>query len=421
VKIGGDISGLRTLGQTLSGAAPDVKNTSTYLCKTVDGLVHDAGWNGDAAGAFKGAWEQDGAAIDDLSEVLTLAGTTITQLADDLQSAQSELDGYVATAKKAGVGFDDNGPLPGPYTEPAYSAAKTFQTDSQNAFTAASTARQKATEGLHTILSSINPDVPDGGDGTGIADLSALGALLKGYYVVPNGRAEKIREDIADAKAKYSTEHAKWKNSKAGSDARKALAAELKDMRAARTELAADLKGAEALADKFKGGEFLDASVADTFRALGGELEADSKLGRALDGLPGIDVGLAALATWAQAKDDHEKGWSWTHALIADGGANAAALGAGIASDFIPVVGPFISPVISYGVGAFVTEATHEGHWTEHIHDDGVFMGTLEGVGDTGKAVWDNDVVGMGHRLADDAEHPVKAAEGLWDGVKSLF
>jgi len=153
----------------------------------------------------------------------------------------------------------------------------------------------------------------------------------------------------------------------------------------------------------------------------GGVLQDSGKLSRLLDGLPAVDVVLGGFATWAQAKEDHEKGWGWTHAILVDGGSNAAAIGAGLATDCIPYVGPFLAPVTSYGVGAFAYEAGHEGHWTEHISDDGVVKGVWEGTVDTGKATWNTDVVGMYHKVSQDVQHPQDAAKSLWHGVKNLF
>lgn len=421
MRIGGDIAGLFTLERTLVGVAPDIEEITRFLCGEVDALVHDAGWSGDAAAAFGGAWEQDAAALDELSRTIEIAGRTVGTLACELQAAQNRLDEAVDTARRGGVGFTDTGPLYGPYAGQAAQAAKEFAVEEKAALDAADAARQKAATALHALLSAINPAVPPDGTALGLADLAGLGGVLKGYYVIPEGRADDLAKNVADARVKYSAERAKWKNSEPGSEARRTLAAELRKQRAERTALASRLERAEALADRFKGGRLLDGSTADVFRGLGGELEADSKLSRVLDGVPGVDVALTGLATWAQMKDDHEKGWSWTHALLADGGANAAALAAGVAGDLIPAVGPFVSPVISYGVGAFVTEATHTGHWTEHIHDDGVVAGFAEGIADSGAAVWDNDVVGMGKKIAYDAGHPVEAAKSLWHEVSRLF
>jgi uncharacterized protein YukE len=267
MEIGGDIAGLHALGFTLTTAEPSITQIGQFLSKRVDALVHDTCWNGDAAESFRGAWEQDAAAIDELAESVKLAGRIITTLAADLSAAQSKLDGYIETATKAGVRFNASGMIAGPYTEPALSAAKQFAQDSQSAFAEAASARTKAGEELHGLLAAINPDVASG-DGLGIADLSALGAVLKGYYVVPKDRTETLEADIAKEKAKYKAKRAEWKKSPAGSAARKELASDLKEMRAQRTALAGELEAAESLSDKFKGGEFLDKSLGDTFRGL---------------------------------------------------------------------------------------------------------------------------------------------------------
>lgn len=422
MEIGGDVSGLTTIAGDLSGVAPRLEDITTALGNRVDSLVSDAGWNGDAADTFKGAWEQDGAACDELSRAVKLSGEAISTLATQLASAQRQLDAAVTAAKAAGLPVTDTGLPAGTYYGSQLTAAQTFATAVKTAQADADTARQTAADTLDAILSAINPDMSgDGGDGTGIADLAGLGTVLKGYYVLPVDRVGDIKKDIAEAKANYAKKHAEWKHSKPGSDARKALSNELKDMRADRTQLSGDLEDAEKLAGKFKGGELLGSSAADVAKGLGAPLEDGARLSRLLDGIPVVDVAAAGLATWAQAKTDHEEGWSWTHAILADGGANAAALGAGLASDAIPYVGPFVAPVISYGVGAYITEATHNAQWTRNIDEHGVVMGTLDSLGDAGKATWNNDVVGMGGKIAHDVTHPADAAKGLWHGVKDLF
>jgi hypothetical protein len=103
------------------------------------------------------------------------------------------------------------------------------------------------------------------------------------------------------------------------------------------------------------------------------------------------------------------------HAIAVDGGSNAAA------TDCIPYAGPFLAPFTSYGVGAHTYEAGHEGHWTENIHGDGVVKGLGESFADSGTATWDNDVVGMYHKVTNDAQHPGQTASSLWQGVKSLL
>jgi hypothetical protein len=80
-----------------------------------------------------------------------------------------------------------------------------------------------------------------------------------------------------------------------------------------------------------------------------------------------------------------------------------------------------LAPFVSYGVGAYGYEAGHAGHWTQHISEDGVLQGTWEGIADSGRATWDEDVVGMYHKVGHDIEHPQEAARSLWHGVHNLF
>jgi uncharacterized protein YukE len=420
MRINGDIGGLRSVAQSLTGVVGDVRDTGEYLSKRVNQLVTDAGWKGDAAEEFKAAWEQDATAVEELSSCVKIAGKCLADLADGLDAAQRQLDHAVSAAKAAGMPFGPDGqPAYGPYTGKAAAASQQFAVDAKAAFDAAQEARDTASETLHEITWAMTGE-GDEDPTLKVPDIAALGVVLKGYYAIPNELAEDARTKLAKFNQKYKDTRYTRKHTQAGSKAKAALTAELKEMRADRKLLQTDMEVAEKFADHFKGGKLLSSSLGDLGHGLG-ILEDGSKLSRLADGLPVVDVAFGALATWAQAKEDHDKGWSWTHAILADGGSNAAAIGAGLATDCIPYVGPFLAPVVSYGVGAWTYEATHEGHWTEHIHEDGVVVGTAEGLWDTTKATWENDGVGMYNKVKTDVTHPVDAAKGLWHGVKSLF
>ena len=417
MRIGGDIGGLRSVGNSLTGVVASVQETAEYLSKRVNQLVTDAGWTGDAAEEFKGAWEQDATAVLELSSCTKLVGLCLDQLADSLDAAQRRLDHAVAAAKAGGLPFASDGlPIDGPYTGPTAAAAAQFSVDAHAALTAAQDARDTAVEELHDIAAAMS------GEDTSFvkaADAAALAAALKGYYALPNEMSEAARNDLAAFNRKYQDTRYQRKHT-AGTAAKKELTDQLKQMRAERKLLQTDADVAEKIADRFKGGRLLGSSIGDIADSLG-VLQDGGKLSRLADGLPAVDVVLGGFATWAQAKEDHEKGWSWTHAILADGGSNAAAITAGLATDAIPYVGPFLAPVVSYGVGSWTYEATHEGHWTEHIHEDGVVDGTVEGLWDTTKATWQNDGYGMYKKLDNDVHHPVDAAKSLWHGVTSLF
>jgi uncharacterized protein YukE len=418
MRIAGDIGGLHRIAGSLTGVTEEMRGSAEALSRRVGRLVGDAGWSGAAAEEFKGAWEQDSTAVVELSSCVKLAGTVLGTLADGLTVAQQQLDRAVSAALDAGVPVAADGSVPpGVYPGPVLAAMRQYSTGSQAAYRAAQDARDEAAEMLHEITSAI------AGEPTSFlksADVAILAASLKGYYALPNEFAEDANGKLDDFNRKYKDTRYARKHSPAGSSAKAELTAELQEMRAERELLQTDLTAAEELAGHFKGGHFLGSSLGDIADGLG-VVQDGGKLSRLLDGVPAVDVVLGGFATWAQAKEDHEKGWGWTHAILVDGGSNAAAIGAGLATDCIPYVGPVLAPIVSYGVGAYGYEAGHAGHWTEHITEDGVLKGTWEGIADSGKATWDEDVVGMYHKVGHDIEHPQEAAGSLWHGVQNLF
>jgi uncharacterized protein YukE len=418
VNVGGDIAGLRRVASSMAGVTAEITGSGEAVSKRVDALVGDAGWSGDAAEEFKGSWEQDAAAVVELGDCVKLAASTLSTLAAGLEAAQRQLDSAVSTALDAGVPVAADGSVPpGVYTPAVIAAMHDYSTAAQAARDAATEAREAATETLHDIVVAITGE----GDLALLneADASVLAGALRGYYGVPNEYNERALDALEEFKKDYKNKKFLKKHA-LDSKVKAALSQDLKAMRGDRAKLATNLEATDKLAARFKGGKLISSSLADVADSLG-VLQDGGKLSKLLDGVPALDVALAGLATYAQAKDDHEKGWSWTHSILVDGGSNVAALGAGIGTDFIPFVGPFLAPVTSYGVGAVVYEAGHEGHWTEHIHSDGVLEGVGEGFVDTGKATWDTDVVGMKDKVVNDAEHPRQAASSLWQGVKSLF
>jgi uncharacterized protein YukE len=418
MRIAGDVAGLHRVAGQLSGVVGEMKGSAEALSKRVGQLVGDAGWSGAAAEEFKGAWEQDSTAVVELSGCVKLAGSVLATLATGLEAAQRQLDAAVSAAQDAGVPVSADGSVPpGVYTAPQLAAMGDYSTGSAAALQAAQDARDQATEMLHEIVAAV---AGEPSSFLKAADVAILAASLKGYYALPNEYAEDAKTKLDDFNRKYKDTQYARKHSPAGSQAKRDLAAELAELRGERKLLQTDMKAAEQLAGHFKGGHFLGSSLGDIADGLG-VLQDGGKLSRLLDGVPAVDVVLGGFATWAQSKEDHEKGWGWTHAILVDGGSNAAAIGAGVATDFIPYVGPVLAPFVSYGVGAYGYEAGHAGHWTEHITEDGVLKGTWEGVADSGKATWNEDVVGMYHKVGHDIEHPQEAAKSLWQGVHNLF
>ena len=53
-----------------------------------------------------------------------------------------------------------------------------------------------------------------------------------------------------------------------------------------------------------------------------------------------------------------------------------------------------------------MSEAVHNGHWTENIQQDGVVTGTMASLAEAGVATWNNDVVGTIKHIGTDITHP---------------
>jgi uncharacterized protein YukE len=417
VKVDGDVNGLRAIARSLTGVVPEIVGSGEAVSKRVDVLVGAAGWSGDAADEFKGAWEQDSAAIVELSGCVKIVGNCLNDLANGLDGAQRLLDRAVSDAKDAGVPVTADGSVPeGEYPVEVVDAMQRFSTDSKAALTAAQDARDAASETLHAVTAAVT------GESTSFlkpADAAVLASVLRGYYTISTELSAKAKERLDDFNTEFENRRLAVKSTPGSSAARAALKADLPALIQMRKDLKTDLKSAERVADRFRGGRLLNTKVGDLVKGVV-ELEDAGRLSKLLDSLPGIDVVVAGLATWAQSKEDHEKGWSWTHAILADGGSNVAGLAAGVGADFIPGVGLYIAPFIGYGVGAFTYETTHEAHWDEHTYEDGVFHGLVEGTIDSGKATWNIDVVDMTKKVGSDAAHPVEAAKSLWQGVQGL-
>jgi hypothetical protein len=111
-----------------------------------------------------------------------------------------------------------------------------------------------------------------------------------------------------------------------------------------------------------------------------------------------------------EAQEDHDKGWSWTHSVLVDGGAalGGLAVGAAIVATLPEDAAAGVLTLAAGGVmfGAYAVDKAFHEHWSEDIHDHGVIGGVAQGS-------W-NVVKGAGTSIVDDAK-------GVWHGVTSLF
>ncbi|WP_425247992.1 hypothetical protein [Streptomyces sp. NEAU-NA10] len=148
------------------------------------------------------------------------------------------------------------------------------------------------------------------------------------------------------------------------------------------------------------------ADAADALR-LG---EGVAKLPEFLREIPVLDVAAAAACGLVEAKDDHDKGWSWQHSVTVDVGAAVGGVAVGAAvTAALPVEGAVAVAAVGVGTAILATDVLdhsfHE-HWSEDIHDHGVVGGLLHGAGNVATETGD-DVVRLG--------------KDIWHGVTSIF
>lgn len=100
--------------------------------------------------------------------------------------------------------------------------------------------------------------------------------------------------------------------------------------------------------------------------------------------------------------------------MVADGGANVAGIGVEVLT---AETGPF-APALGYAASSLVNEYTHNVHWSQNIHNDGVILGVGKSVFVDGpEDRWKNDIKGMADKGVQAAEHPVATAKKLWRGI----
>ena len=419
--VGGDIGGLHTMATTYKNAKGQLDDVVRPVTNAVESLVDDAGWKGDAAEEFRAKWSEDALTAGAFAGMVSDVGDILGTLADALSTCETALQNaeHVATGK--GVSMGDKGvPLPlvtanppGAADQKTISAMTEYDTVRKQVMHTAQHARLIAADKLRGLYAQVTAPTSTG-DKITIAD------ALRGLYAydAEDARAggKKARTELDDAKAAEQT-------------AKKELRAERKAYQKAGRSLPKDLpaKGAyrdavmqvdsleEAIAradvgsGKLPYDRLLNVKLADAADAL--------RLGKGLEALPEflkevpvIDVAAAAACGLVEAKDDHDKGWSWQKSVTVDVGAAVGGVAVGaLAVAAAPVEGAFA--VAAAGVGAVILatdvldHSFHE-HWSEDIHDHGVVGGVLTGSGDVVANTWDD-----GKRLAKD----------VWHGVTSIF
>lgn len=430
--IGGDIDGLHAMGSTLKAAKEQLDAVVRPLSSGVESLVRDgtdAGWRGRAANSFRKKWIADAEAAGGFADLVEATGRILSDLADNLRAANSALQDAADIATRKGVPVGPSGE-PGQWmapqndNSPAQQSAVCHYRDYVNAYNEithkAQQARIDAAQALDKLYAAIDPYSPmPTGDKIVVAD------LLRALWTAKTDEERKFgltaAKSLPDAQHKHEAalkalqdEEAKFKT--AEKNLPKAFRLK-EDYRAAASELDrldTRLAQAESGSDFLPYDRELNYKLADAFK--GAELVEGAP--EFLKEIPVIDVAATVAAGGLEARDDHDKGWSWAHSLAVDVGGGLAALGAGaLAVVAVPeeVIAGGAVGATAVGTGVVLEtsllfdHALHE-HWSEDIHDQGVVDGTLHGAS--------NVVLGSLQQTGKLVSEPMK---GLWHGVTSLF
>ncbi|MET9364008.1 WXG100 family type VII secretion target [Streptomyces sp. NPDC006632] len=437
--VGGDIGALRTMGEAYKKAKTDLESIVKPLSGSVEALAKDTGWQGEAAESFRAKWTEDAMTAGGFAEMVQATGEILTDLADHLATAQAALQNAEDVAVRAGAPIQPLG-VPGQLmtsTHPdaaeqkAIKALTDYGTVREEILHTAQQARLDAAEALEKLYAEDTTAVSPG-DKVTIAD------YLRGLYAydsertrVKGNRAATLLDDAKkeadDAKKDLRAERKAWQKAGRALPDDAGVRVAYKDALSKLDSLETDIARGEHGSSKLPYDHVLNtkiADVAETLRA-GKALESVPEF---LRELPVVDVAAASVCGLLEAKDDHDKGWSWTHSVVVDGGAalGGLAAGAGATAGLVATVGLIASSEVTVpvaviaGVGGAVVigatdiidESLHE-HWSEDIHDHGVVGGIWHGTG--------NVLSNTGDDLQRVGEDVLGAGKKAWNGFKGLF
>jgi uncharacterized protein YukE len=424
--VGGDIGGLHTMATTYKNAKDKLDGVVKPLSRSVDKLVDDATWTGEAADEFRKQWTEDALTAGAFAELVHKAGDILGTLADALSTCEKSLHNAEDIAVRKGVPMKDKGvpnemvtsDPPSAADKKAISAMNDYAQARDEILHTAQHARLTAADQLRGLYKQVT-EKPSPADKTVLAD------YLRGLYAFD---AEDSR--VGGAKARKEIDAAREQERLAKKDLRAERKAYMKtgkklpkdfpaksayhDAVANVEKLENDIAQADNGSTKLPYDRLLNYKLADAAEALRAG-EGLEKLPDFLKEVPVLDVAAAGACGLFEASEDHDKGWSWQHSIAVDGGANLAglAVGTGITAGLVAAA-PFDVPALAVaGVGgAVIIGATglidhglHE-HWSEDIHEHGVVGGVAQGSWNTIK-----ETGGDFKRLGED----------VWGGVKSLF
>jgi uncharacterized protein YukE len=442
--VGGDITGLIAMGDTLTRVSGNFKGIGQALDRDVDKLASDATWTGDAATNFRKAWTIASFCLAGIEGSYEEFGKAISQLGQQLSDLENQLYQVATDDKADGAQIGEDGkPLPlsitGDPDAPAAVKAIRAQRDYNEFYTEirklAQGHRLQAASNINAISHDIAPDTKKK-EGPAWDKAVTIAAMVKGLYSVPamanDHLADGLPKTIDGLKDELGEADKALEKSKASylafaGQPRPPGAWDFAEWN--HQNIAGNLAKTEAQLDSaLKGGgelpftKTLTTSVGDLARMANAADWAEMPKGlKFLNDIPVIDVLAAGVVGNAQTVDDVQKGWSPKRAEVMDYGSQAAGVAAGVggtalAAFLLPeeaaagaVIGAgALVTVTAWGVGDIASALTHE-HWDEQIQSRGYLSGITHGLSDSVSKGW--------AAMQDDVSGAADAVSGLWDKV----
>ncbi|MBV9023993.1 MAG: WXG100 family type VII secretion target [Streptomycetaceae bacterium] len=203
ILIGGDTVGIRALAKSIDGYRSSVQTVHTTLDQAADHLIHDAGWHGDAAEAFREKWEIDAAAAAALDGVLEVFSSALDNLATGLEEAQGMLNSAVNVADADHLELDGDGnvltqQVPADQVAALNEAKSTYLASVKAAEQHAQQARSDFAAALQVFLSGLGVgNSLTKTDGLGQSDYAALASLVRDYVFISGPLEDNLKARLA--------------------------------------------------------------------------------------------------------------------------------------------------------------------------------------------------------------------------------
>ncbi|MGN5379083.1 WXG100 family type VII secretion target [Streptomyces lasalocidi] len=416
--VGGDIGVLRTMSDTYKNAKDKLDGVVKPLTQVVDELATDASWKGEAASNFRGQWTADAITAGAFATLVYEAGKILGDLTDALSTCDTALKNAEHVAARKGVPTVGGGVVaPSVTSDPTTAAAvKEYEAARTEILHTAQHARLVAADALRGLYLQVTEKKKSS---VSTADRITIDDFLRGLYAYS---AEDTRVDGKEARTKIDAAKAEEQAAKNKLKAERRVFQQqgrtmpddlpaksaYRDAVSKVKTLEDDILAADHGADRLPLDRALNIKMVDAAHALRVG-EGVEKLPDFLKEVPVLDVAAAGTCGLLEAKEDHEKGWSWQQSVVTDGGAalGGLAVGAGITAA-LPVEGAvgvcLVGTGVIIGVTGIFDHSFHE-HWSEDIHDHGVVGGLLHG---------------SGHVLSQTGDDFVRLKDDVWHGCKKF-